>query len=236
MKDMPFRRRLLATILCLPEALGDDGVIVGSEVPNLHLLARQPRTRGLFVSEDVDVAFFRESTSRSLRKLDGWKSSKEEPSILSPVDPTKHVEINLLGIDPDLPLDEAAVNRRGGYVVFGTLNLIQRTTVVIEDVELPVASLPTIALEKLATARTGLKGDRDLQVALMAVELMDTEEHIVLKGMIRRLPHEYRHHAAVGLAALYTELGRMHAKKGERLRERLRGLISPADLDLEDLT
>jgi hypothetical protein len=233
MRDKSFKDRLMATVLCLPDVLGDDGFIVGSEVPNLYLLQRGLPGRGLFVSQDVDVALSMESTSQRIRALEDWKSSDDEPSILLPVDATKHMEINLLGIDPEFSLDEVAVHRRGGYVIFGTLGLIQKTTLALDGVKIPVASLSTIALEKLATARSGIKGDRDLHVALMAIELMDAEEHVSLKEMIHRLPDEYRHHATGGVANLYTEQSRADTQKGKRLGGTLRDLLGSSNLDLE---
>lgn len=225
-----FRDKLLATVKALLPALGKDGWIVGSEVPNLHLLARRPRARGLFVSEDVDVAFSRRATAHRIRRLPGWKAAPQQPSVLLPKDASRHIEINLLRLDPDLPLDEAAVDREGGFVAFGTLNLLRPERIRIGGFYLPVASLASIAVEKLATARSGPKGLRDLEVAFLAIRLLDAEGRKEVAREVRALPEEFRRHAAANAAALYAEAAAGRRRASEREREALRALLDEEDL------
>lgn len=213
-----FRDRLLRTVRDVTRALGDDGVIVGSEVPNLHLLAARPAGRGLFVSQDLDTAFRLPGTGQAIRRLRGWRALPGEPSVLAPADPGRRLELNLLAIDPGLSLGEAEVDARLGAAAFGTMNLIRRTFISLAGRRVPVATLASLAVEKLATARTGIKGGRDLHVARMAVALMRAPDLVDVKAALRGLPPELAHHAAGNVAILLAqdEIGGTRTSRRER--------------------
>ena len=142
---------------------------------------------------------------KALARIPGFRSSSEEPSVWMPESP-KWLEVNFMGIDasildaadsrvfedPDLPL-----------MVFGPLSLLRPgKPVMVEGMAVPVPFLAGLLLEKLVTERSGVKGDRDLLVALGLLLLSrddDLEEAAVL---FRTLPPELRYAVRSNLTVL----------------------------------
>ncbi|MGH9360375.1 MAG: hypothetical protein ACRD2T_00555, partial [Thermoanaerobaculia bacterium] len=203
---MDFRSRLLATLRRVAPLFEEPGVmVVGSEVPNLL----QPRAAStLVVSQDVDIGVpvaRHAAVKARLAQIEGLRPSAEEPSVWLP-DSHELLEVNFLGIDtatrgpddtyvfedPELPL-----------MVFGLLSLL-RPGGRVDAAELAVL-VPRPAgllLEKLATERTGEKGDRDLLVA-MGLLLVATDADLAeAREQYQSLPADLRHTVRANLATL----------------------------------
>lgn len=203
---MGFRDRLVGTLRCIRPLFDIPGVlVVGSEVPNLL----QPEAAStLVVSQDVNIGIpleVHERVKKALARIPGFRPSAEEPSVWLPESP-ELLEVNFLGMDastrdaaesrifddPELPL-----------MVFGPLSLLRPGgPVTIEDMAVPVPALPGLLLEKLVTERSGVKGDRDLLVALGLLVLArddDIEEAIAL---FRTLSPELRYAVRSNLTVL----------------------------------
>jgi hypothetical protein len=196
LKPVSFRDRLLGTLRAVQPVLETPGVmVVGSEVPNLL----EPKASStLVVSEDVDLAVpieqVREVKVR-LREVKGFRPSSEEPSVWLP-DDQELLEVNFLGLDrktrdtsdtyifedPELPL-----------LVFGLLSLLEPgPSVEVEGLRVPVPRPAGLLLEKLATERSGEKGDRDLLVALGLLLIGTPADMDELEEGHRRLRSELR--------------------------------------------
>jgi hypothetical protein len=191
-----FRERLLGTLRAIRPVLEEPGVmVVGSEVPNLL----QPGAAStLVVSQNVDLAVpverVREVKNR-LAELRGFHPSPDEPSVWLPDTPDL-LEVNFLGLDrstrdtsdtyvledPELPL-----------MVFGLLSLLQPgPPVELEGLTIPVPRPAGLLLEKLATERSGEKGDRDLLVALGLLLVAGPVDLDDLEAVYRSLPTDLR--------------------------------------------
>jgi hypothetical protein len=167
---MDFRSRLLATLRRLAPLFEEEGVmVVGSEVPNLL----QPAVAAtLVVSQDVNIGIpvDRHSALKArLAALEGLRPSLEEPSVWVPDSP-ELLEVNFLGLDPATrgPDDTYVLEDPDlPVMVFGLLSLLKLgPRVDAEGLEVPLPRPAGLLLEKLATERSGEKGDRDLLVAL----------------------------------------------------------------------
>ena len=144
-------------------------MVGGSQVPNLL----QPNAAStLVVSQDVDLVVpvrSHEEVREVLSRMSGYAPSPAEPSVWLPADP-ECLEINFIGRDPDLResadsyvLDDA----RLPLLVFGLLGFLREgMTVETEGVRARLPRPAGLLAEKLLTERTGLKGERDLLVAL----------------------------------------------------------------------
>ncbi|TVQ21596.1 MAG: hypothetical protein EA382_13360 [Spirochaetaceae bacterium] len=167
---MEFRERLIRTLHALEPILRVPGVMVGgSEVPNLL----EPDARSsLVVSQDVDIIVPIEAhglvRDRS-RSIPGFRRSAEEPTILEPVD-TALLEVNFIGMprkDDDSGRTFLYEDTELPLIVFSRLTLLRGgTTVSVDGLDVPVPRVAGLLVEKLLTDRSGLKGDRDLLVAL----------------------------------------------------------------------
>jgi hypothetical protein len=165
-----FRERLIATLRALAPLFEEPGVmIVGSEVPNL---LEPGAAATLVVSQDVNVAVPIDCHGRvkqRLRDLRGFHQSADEPSVWLPDSP-EQLEVNFLGLDPSLrdPGDTYVFeDPELPLLVFALLSLLRPGTPVrVGGLSVPVPRVPGLLLEKLATERSGEKGDRDLLVAL----------------------------------------------------------------------
>lgn len=167
---MTFRDRLLGTLRALKPILEEPGVlVVGSEVPNL---LEPGASSTLVVSQDVDLAVHVDRTravKKRLPELRGFHPSADEPSVWLP-ESASLLEVNFLGLDPrtrDTSDSYVIDDPDFPLMVFGLLSLLQPgPPLEIEGLTVPLPRISGLLLEKLATERSGEKGDRDLLVAL----------------------------------------------------------------------
>lgn len=203
---MEFRSRLLATLRRLAPLFEEDGVmVVGSEVPNLL----QPAVAAtLVVSQDVDIGIpvgRHAAFKKRLASLEGLRPAPEEPSVWVPDSP-ELLEVNFLGLDPatrgpddTYVLDDAELP----LMVFGLLFLLQPGPRVDADgLVVPVPRPAGLLLEKLATERSGEKGDRDLLVALGLLLVGTPADLDELESQYRSLAPEVRYTVRSNLATL----------------------------------
>lgn len=170
------------------------GVMVGgSQVPNLL----QPDVAAtLVVSQDVDLVVpvgAHEQVLEALTHVAGYRPSSAEPSVWLPDDPAR-LEINFIGRDPNLrETSESYVLEHATLplLVFGLLSFLREGRVIdAAGTRVPLPRPAGLLLEKLLTERSGLKGDRDLLVALgllIQCSRLDLDE---LVGLYRQLPAE----------------------------------------------
>jgi len=224
-----FRSRLLATLHRLAPVFEEGGVmVVGSQVPNLL----QPGVAStLVVSQDVDVGIPVErlaAVKERLAGVDGLRPSPEEPSVWVPESPGL-LEVNFLGLDratrgpadtyvlddPDLPL-----------MVFGLLSLLEPgPRVDAEGLEVPLPRPAGLLLEKLATERSGEKGDRDLLVALGLLLVAAPADLDEAEQRYRSLDPELRHTVRSNLATLALLPPRAEMPDPRPHRERVAALL-----------
>lgn len=232
---MSFREPLLATLRALAPLFEEPGLmVVGSEVPNLM----EPEAAATLVtSQGVDIAVPVERhglVKRRLRELRGFHPSEEEPSVWLPDSPAL-LETNFVGLDhrtrdsgdtyvledPELPL-----------LVFGLLSLLRPgMPVQVGSLAVPVPRLSGLLIEKLATERSGEKGDRDLLVALgllLVASPGDIEELVAaFPGLAPDLRHSVRGNLAT-LSLLEPREGMPdpapHRHSVSDLRRRLEGI------------
>jgi|GEM_PF-955688 hypothetical protein len=193
---MGFRDRLVGTLRCMRPLFDIPGVlVVGSEVPNLL----EPNAAStLVVSQDVDIGIplaVHKRVKRALARIQGFRPSAEEPSVWLPESP-ELLEVNFLGMDASIR--DAADSRvfedpEFPLMVFGPLSLLRPGgPVMLEGMAVPVPALAGLLLEKLVTERSGLKGDRDLLVALGLLLLAREEDIDEAVALFRTLPPELR--------------------------------------------
>jgi len=203
---MSFRERLLATLRALAPLFEEPGLmVVGSEVPNLL----QPGAAAtLVISLDVDIAVPVErhaDVKRRLRELRGFHPSPEEPSVWLPDSPVL-LEVNFLGLDPrtrDSSDTYVLEDPELPLLVFGLLSLLRPgAPVLAEALAVPVPRISGLLLEKLATERSGVKGDRDLLVALGLLILATTADVEELASTFRGFAPDLRHTVRGNLATL----------------------------------
>jgi len=196
---MEFRQRLVATVQVIRHVMKTPGVVVaGSEVPNFMSPFGGPLP---VVSLDIDIAVPVESVAAlkaHLRELKGLRPSDEEPSVWVPDGSVPDlIEVNFIGRDsdvteigdcrvfddPDLPM-----------MVFGALSLLRPGEVAcIEGVDVPLPRPAGLALEKLLSDRTGIKGQRDLLVALAILERFGPGDLDELISQFATLSLDLRH-------------------------------------------
>ena len=203
---MDFRSRLVATLRRLEPLFQEEGVmVVGSEVPNLL----QPGAAAtLVVSQDVDIGVpvdRHAAIKERVASLQGLRPSAEEPSVWVPDSPDL-LEVNFLGLDPatrgpddTYVLDDPELP----LMVFGLLSLLRTgPRVGVEGLEVPVPRPAGLLLEKLATERSGEKGDRDLLVALGLLLVAGPADLAELEDQYRTLAVEIRYTIRSNLATL----------------------------------
>jgi len=87
--------------------------------------------------------------------------------------------------------------------VFGLLSLLRSgEPVSVEGIQVPVPRTAGLLLEKLATERSGEKGDRDLLVALGLLLVAGEADLTELAATYRGLAPELRHAVRANLATL----------------------------------
>ena len=203
---MDFRGRLLATLQAIAPVLDvPDVVVIGSQVPNLL----QPDLAStLVVSKDVDIGVpvtRHGAVKEALRHVRALHPSTEEPSVWVPVDPLL-LEVNFVGMDESIDDTEETYVLEDAelpLMVFGALSLVRPGgTVAIEGTRIRLPRVAGLLLEKLLTERSGIKGDRDLLVALALIVLAadaDLDEGV---GAYRLLAPHLRHAVRANLSAL----------------------------------
>jgi hypothetical protein len=201
-----FRERLVATLRAVEPVLDVPGVmIVGSEVPNLL----EPGAASTFVvSQDVDILVPIDRHAEVVSKLAsvrGLHPSADEPSVWLP-DPGPMIEANFLGQDPALrdpsesyPLPDATLP----LMVFGALGWLRPGPAIdVDGVRVPLPRAGDLLLEKLVTDRTGIKGDRDLLVALGLLVLASEHDLADARRVLGELSDEARHTVRSNLGIL----------------------------------
>ncbi|MFI5183714.1 MAG: hypothetical protein ACHQNV_04890 [Vicinamibacteria bacterium] len=203
---MDFRGRLVATLRLVAPLFEEEGLmVVGSEVPNL-LEAGAAAT--LVVSQDVDIAVpvaRHQAVKRRLAGIQGLRRSNDEPSVWTPDSPDL-LEVNFLGLDPETRdsgdtyvLDDTELP----LMVFGLLALLRPGGhASVEEMRVPVPRPAGLIIEKLATERSGEKGDRDLLVALGLVLVATDADLDEMEAQYRGLSASLRHDVRANLATL----------------------------------
>lgn len=177
---MRFRDRLLASLREMQSILDLPGVMVGgSQVPNL---LEPGAASTLVVSQDVDLVIPVRRHGEVKRLLDligGYSPAPEEPSVWVAQDPEK-LEVNFIGLDPALrEASETYVleDDRLPLLVFGLLSHLREGPVLeIDDLRVRLPRPAGLLIEKLLTERSGLKGERDLLVALGLLQVSNQDE------------------------------------------------------------
>jgi hypothetical protein len=167
---MRFRDRLLASIRAMQPVVEIPGVMIGgSQVPNL--LERDVAAT-LVVSQDVDLVIpvsRHAEVKKALEGLRGYRPSSDEPSVWLP-DDAQLLEVNFIGLDPSLRESSDTYvfdDERLPLLVFGLLSHLQEGKLLqVGEVRVRLPRPAGLLIEKLLTERAGLKGQRDLLVAL----------------------------------------------------------------------
>ncbi|HVT44645.1 MAG TPA: hypothetical protein VMT00_09665 [Thermoanaerobaculia bacterium] len=203
---MRFRDRLLSSLKAMQPVLDIPGVMIGgSQVPNLL----QPEAAStLVVSQDVDlvipVAALGEVKDR-LSHVEGYSQSIEEPSVWL-ADAPARLEVNFIGRDPALGTSQETYVLEDlslPLLVFGLLShLSEGPPREIEGVRVPLPRPAGLLLEKLLTERSGIKGDRDLLVALGLLLVSSSEDLGEADDLFDALPEDEREMVRSNLAVL----------------------------------
>ncbi len=206
--QVTFRDRLLATLRAIEPILNVPGVMVaGSEVPNLLEVGAAAT---LVVSQDVDILVpvaMHEQVKACLGAVTQLAPSPEEPSVWvpRPGDSTL-IEVNFIGADPAIvdPIDTyERSDDQLPLMVFGPLSLLAPgPPAEIDGLRIPLPRPAGVALEKLATDRTGEKGDRDLLVVAGLLVAMTPDDFEELISKYAGLPVEMRGAVHSNLAIL----------------------------------
>jgi hypothetical protein len=230
---MDFRSRLLATLRPLAPLFEEAGVmVVGSEVPNL---LEPGAAATLVVSQDVDIGVpvdRHAAVKARLKLLAGMRPSAEEPSVWVPDSP-ELLEVNFLGLDPATrgPGETYVLNDPElPLMVFGLLSLLRPgPRVDAGGLTIPLPRTAGLLLEKLATERSGVKGDRDLLVALGLLLVAGPDDLAELDAQFRSLAPELRYTVRSNLATL-SLLGPRESMPDPRPhRERVAALLDRLD-------
>jgi hypothetical protein len=190
----------VAPVLEVPDVL-----IVGSEVPNL---LEPAAASTLVVSQDVDIGVpvaRHAAVKEALPRISALHPSGEEPSVWVADDP-RLLEVNFVGMDPSVAdAEETYVleDPELPLMVFGPLSLIRAgATIDVEGLRIPLPRLSGLLLEKLLTERSGVKGDRDLLVALGLITLASAADFTECTASYERLATDHRHAVRANLATL----------------------------------
>jgi len=206
------------------------GVMVGgSQVPNLL----EPNAAStLVVSQDVDLVVpvdSHDEVREVLSHVSGYEPSTTEPSVWLPDDPVC-LEINFIGRDPKLResadsyvLDDA----RLPLLVFGLLGFLREgMTVETEGVRVRLPRPAGLLVEKLLTERTGLKGERDLLVALGLLLHSGAADLTEFAKLYEELPHDSQTLLLSSLAVLSRLRPQSGMPDPEHGRERVDELLA----------
>jgi len=180
-------------------------MVGGSQVPNLL----QPGAAStLVVSQDVDLVIpisAHQQVRESLANVKGYRASPDEPSVWLPDDPDR-LEINFIGRDPELrETNDSYVldDPRLPLLVFGLLSFLREgATIEASGIRVPLPRPAGLAVEKLLTERSGLKGERDLLVALGLLMVCDESDLLEIARIFQTMPSEARGMVLGNLAVL----------------------------------
>ncbi len=131
------------------------------------------------------------------------RPSPEEPRVSVPTRPDL-IGLKFIGMDTTQRPGKTCVFEDSDLplLVFGRLSLLRPgKPVTAEGLTIPVPRPAGLPLERLITDRSGVKGDRDLLVAL-ALLLCEPADIDELEASHKRWPPELRHVARSSLAAL----------------------------------
>ncbi|MBI2569890.1 MAG: hypothetical protein HYV63_23035 [Candidatus Schekmanbacteria bacterium] len=206
MSVLRFRDRLLDTLRLVRPLLDvPDVLVLGSQVPNL---LEPDAASTLVVSLDVDIGVpvdRHETCRRILASLSGVRPSPEEPSVWLPEAPGL-LEVNVVGIDrsiEDVSDSYVLADAHLPLIVFGPLSLlVEGPRLELEALSVPLPLLSTLALEKLLTERSGVKGERDLLVVAALLAIASPQEAADVAVRYRRLSPALRHQVRSNLALL----------------------------------
>jgi hypothetical protein len=201
-----FRDRLLATLRAVAPVLEvPDVLVVGSEVPNL---LEPAAASTLVVSQDVDLGVPVErhaAVKEALTRVTELGPSPDEPSVWISNDP-RLLEVNFVGMDRSVTdVDETYVlhDPELPLMVFGPLSLVRAGgAVVVDGLRIPLPRTAGLLLEKLLTDRSGVKGVRDLLVALGLLVLSTAPDLDELAAGYETLSDDQRHAVRANLATL----------------------------------
>jgi len=201
-----FRDRVLKSLATFQPVLEIPGIMVGgSQVPNLL----QPDAAStLVVSQDIDLVVpvaAHAQVRTALARVSGYEPSAAEPSVWLPQD-SERLEISFIGRDPDLRetadsyvLDDSKLP----LLVFGLLNFLREGAVVeAGGVRVPLPRPAGLLMEKLLTERSGLKGERDLLVALGLLMTGNESDVAEFEELFERLPNDARTMVIANLSVL----------------------------------
>lgn len=203
---MRFRNRLLATLGQMKPVLEVPGVMVGgSQVPNL---LEPGAASTLVVSQDVDlvVPISRHADVKTaLAGTRGYRPDPGEPSVWVTDDPDK-LEVNFIGLDPALQESSQSYvfeDDRLPLLVFGLLSFLEEGALLeLGDVRVRVPRPAGLLVEKLLTERSGLKGERDLLVALGLLLVSDEGDLQEMVSLFGRLAPDQKRAVVSGLTVL----------------------------------
>jgi hypothetical protein len=226
---MRFRDRLLASIRAMQPVIEIPGVMVGgSQVPNL---LEPDLAATLVVSQDVDLVIpvsRHADVKKALEALRGYTQSSDEPSVWLP-DDEQLLEMNFIGLDPSLRESSDTYvldDERLPLLVFGLLSHLQEgELLLVGDVRVRLPRPAGLLIEKLLTERAGLKGQRDLLVALglLLVSRCDDVEEIAER--FSALSDEQKK-TVIGSLAILSLMGSVPDMPDPgRAREEIAGLI-----------
>jgi len=201
-----FRERLLSSLQAVQPVLDVPGVLIGgSQVPNL---LEPGAASTLVVSQDVDIVVpvaRHEQVKAALSDVQGYSPSSAEGSVWLPDSPDR-LEINFIGSDPALreTADTYALeDDRLPLLVFGLLSHLRRgPRLDVEGLRLPLPRPAGLLIEKLLTDRSGLKGERDLLVALGLLLVAQPEDLDELAASFAALEPDQRRAVLSSLALL----------------------------------
>ncbi len=203
---MTFRERLLRSLASVQPVLDVPGVMVGgSQVPNLL----QPDAAStLVVSQDVDLVVpvaAHQQVRDVLNRVTGYEPSPREPSVWLP-DDAQRLEINFIGRDPGVreSADSYVLeDARLPLLVFGLLGFLREGALIeASGVRVRIPRPAGLLVEKLLTERMGLKGERDLLVALGLLIQCDEPDLVEVTELFQRLPPDARTMLLGNLAVL----------------------------------
>ena len=203
---MDFRSRLLKTLKAVVSIIEIPDILIGgSEVPNLI----QPAVAcNLVVSEDIDIVVPvpRHGTVKErIPELTMFRQSADEPSVLEPIDASL-LEVNFIGLDRrEEYSDETYIleDEDLPMIIFSRLSLLQPgEPVIVDGLRLPVPQPAGLLAEKLLTDRSGVKGDRDLLVALALLLVCDPEDLREFEKTYQSLSQEDKYAIRSGLSTL----------------------------------
>lgn len=141
----------------------------------------------------------------ALARVSGYTPSSAEPSVWLPDDP-RRLEINFIGRDPALRETADSYvfdDSKLPLLVFGLLNFLREGAVIdAGGVRVPLPRPAGLLIEKLLTERSGLKGERDLLVALGLLMTCGESDLAEFEELFRKLPADSRTMLLANLAVL----------------------------------